>query len=208
MPVEQHFINAEAAFAALTQRYGISTLWHITSCDNVVTILTNGLLSRHRMQHSEMPLVDISEASVQSHRIAKGTRNGLTLHDYVPLYLRARNPMLFCRRDCNTTLCLLEIDARACLLLQDMLFTDGNAASQRTSFYEELDQLQLLDWQALNVEYWNSIPDGKRKRCAEVLVPHQLPVSAICRVHTASWATCIRLRGQGINATYSPKLFF
>jgi hypothetical protein len=136
MQVGQHVVNADADLAAITQHYGIPSLWHITSRENVATILAQGLLSRHRMQQAEMPLVDISEATVQSHRVAKGTRNGLTLHDHVPMYLRARNPMLFCRRDFNATLCMLEVDAHACLQQQGVLFTDGNAASNGTHFYD------------------------------------------------------------------------
>lgn len=207
MQVGQHVVNADAELNALAQHYGIPSLWHITSRENVATILSDGLMSRHRLQQGKVPLVDISEATVQSHRMAKGTRNGLTLHDHVPLYIRARNPMLSCRRHCNATLCLLEIDTRACLQ-SGVVIADGNAASGGTRFYDRLSDLRFLDWQALNAAYWSHVPDGKRKRCAEVLVPHHVPARLVRRVHAATTETRDWLLKQGINAVHSPTLFF
>lgn len=207
MPVGQQAINAVTELEALAQRYGIPSLWHITSRENVAAILSNGLMSRHRVLQRQVPLVDISEATVQDHRVAKGTRNGLTLHDHVPLYFRARNPMLFCRRNRNASLCLLEIDTRVCLL-GGVVFSDGNAASGSTQFYDHFSDLRFLDWQALDAVYWSNVPDGKRKRCAEVLVPHHVPVSLVHRVHTATAETCGWLQLKGIDAVHSPTLFF
>ena len=200
-------LTPEAHLQVVSQRYGIAALWHITSSENVATILGNGLLSRHQVQQSDLSMVDISDATVQDHRVAKGTRNGMTLHDYVPLYIRAQNPMLFCRRHYNATLCLLEVDLHVCLQ-EGVLFTDGNAACQSTHFYDRLSDLRFLDWRALNAAYWNDVPDGKRKRCAEVLVPHHLPVHFIKRIHTATAATCNWLQQQGIQAVHSPQRFF
>lgn len=200
-------LTPEAHLHNVSQRYGITALWHMTSRENVATILANGLMSRHGMCQSGHDMVDISDATVQNYRVAKGTRNGMTLHDYVPLYLRAKNPMLFCRRSYNPTLCLLEVDLHACLH-EGVLLTDGNAASRDTCFYENLSDLRFLDWQALNASYWNNVPDGKRKRCAEVLVPHHLPASFIVRVHAATLDTCTWLEQQGIKATFSPQRFF
>ncbi|AVI62978.1 DarT ssDNA thymidine ADP-ribosyltransferase family protein [Halomonas sp. GFAJ-1] len=200
-------LTPEAHLQSVSQRYGIGSLWHITSRENVATILGRGLMSRHLMQQSGLAMVDISDATVQDYRVAKGIRNGLSLHDYVPLYLRAQNPMLFCRRAYNRTLCLLEIDISA-WLQQGVLFTDGNAASLNTCFYERLSDLRFLDWDALNATYWTNVPDGKRKRCAEVLVPNRLPARFILRVHTASLESAAWLAQQGVQATFSPHRFF
>lgn len=207
MPEVPSVLTPEAHLHNVSQRYGMTALWHMTSRENVATIMQNGLLSRHQMQQSALEMVDISDATVQNHRVAKGARNGMTLHDYVPLYLRAQNPMLFCRRSHNPTLCLLEIDLHACLQ-EGVLFTDGNAASRGTCFYDRLSDLRFLDWEALNASYWNDVQDGKRKRCAEVLVPHHLSAGFIVRVHTASLDSCAWLQQQGIKATFSPQRFF
>lgn len=200
-------LTPEAHLQAVTARYRIPALWHITSRENVATILDKGLLSRHQIQRAQLPLVDISDASVQECRMAKGTRNGLTLHDHVPLYLRAKNPMLYCRRHRNATLCLLEVVTYACLA-DGVLFTDGNAASSGTCFFENLSDLRFLSWDALDADYWSNVPDGKRKRCAEVLVPHHVPARLVRRVHAATAETRDWLLKQGINAVHSPTLFF
>ena len=35
--------------------------------------------------------------------------------------------------------------------------------------------LEGLDWECIRAKWWSDFEDGKRKRCAEVLVPEQIP---------------------------------
>ncbi|WP_404296463.1 DUF4433 domain-containing protein [Halomonas sp.] len=191
----------------LMRRYNIPALWHITSRDNVPNILQHGLMSRHQVQRRSQPIVDISDGEVQQRRASRVGALPHSLHDYVPLYLRVRNPMLFLRRRYNASLCLLEI-APAVTLDSEFAIADGNAACMATRFHDRLSDLRFLDWQALDQEYWNSVPDGKRKRCAEVLIYSRVTPGHILRVHAATLQTCQQLQAQGITAQYSPQLFF
>lgn len=188
------------------RRHDIKALWHMTHLDNLSGILENGLLSRHQVHQQGLAITDISDHEVQGRR---ASRQGLphALHDYVPLYLRARNPMLFCLRRLNPTLCLVAIHPDV-MLDNEFAISDGNAASLGTRFYDKLSDLRFLDWEALNREYWNSVPDGKRKRCAEVLVYPRVDSRYILGVHTAGLQSYQQLQAAGVAAQHSPAMFF
>ena len=93
------------------------------------------------------------------------------MHDYVPLYFNPRNPMLYRRKEIQDDIAILAVNRQA-LTWRGVWFTDGNAASNATKFYYDLDDLSRLDWNCIRAEYWNQYDDGTRKRCAEVLVPN------------------------------------
>lgn len=154
-------------------RYGVRALFHITHCRNAGGIARNGILS-HRLAHEKAGPVDISDPEVQDIREDKRDPiHGRPLHDYAPLYFRARNPMLYVRKAHQDELVIL-CASTAPLFWRAVVFTDGNAASAETEFFDDVSDLEKLDWVCLNARYWNNFEDGKRKRCAEVLVPDSL----------------------------------
>ena len=115
------------------------------------------------------------------------------LHDYVPLYFTPRNPMLYVRRDMQDDIVILCLD-RNLIFGDGAVFTDGNAASNPTSFFNDLRHLGSLDWQCIRAERWNEFEDGRRKRCAEVLVPDHIPFARVERVIVRTEETLYRLR--------------
>ena len=62
-----------------------------------------------------------------------------------------------------------------------VVFTDGNAASGAPRFFSDLRDLKKIDWECLNAASWTDFKDGKRKRCAEVLIPVWVPLSKLER---------------------------
>ena len=156
-------------------------LYHITDVDNVSSIAEAGLQS-HNRAHGQYRPTDISDPEVQGRRQGScDPHYGRQLHDYVCLYFRAKGPMLYRRQDRQCRLAVLYV-ASSVLEMSRVVFTDGNAASPRTKFYYSAEDLQKLDWNCLRAQYWTDFPDGKRKRCAEVLVPDEVPVQLIDRV--------------------------
>ena len=167
--------------ASAVEKNNIQSVFHITKVDNLLGIAQFGLQSRNRAWSLHNP-TDISLPSVQYLRQDK--RDPIydrPLHDYVPLYFRARNPMLYRLKTQQPRLSVLYVDSKV-LLGARVVFTDGNAASKETKFFNGLDDLRQIDWDCLQAENWTSFPDGKRKRCAEVLVPDQVPYDLISRV--------------------------
>jgi len=188
---------------------GVTSFWHITHQRNVNSILKDGILS-HRSAHATHQVADISNASVQTHRTKLEPVYNRSLHDYAPLYVNVRNPMLYVRKDFNDEICLLEISLEVLRASEErgIVIADGNAASGDTGFSGKLEDLRALPWDVLCADYWTDFADGKRKRCVEVLVyPAVLPAQ-ILAVHCCSGTLAGQLSSKGINAVCDSARFF
>ncbi len=163
------------------ERFGISYLYHMTHIDNLSSIARSGLTT-HNLAHANYRPHNISDPEVQKRRRRRHDPiNRRALHDYVALYFRARNPMLSRRRADQESLAVLYISNRV-MLFPRTIFTDGNAAATDTKFYDNITDLDKLDWECLQAQFWNDFEDGTRKRCAEVLVPEPIATESIKRI--------------------------
>ncbi len=170
----------------LIQEYQIYALHHITKLSNLKSIFQYGLLS-HRKAHSQVNshllglcISDISDADVQKVRKTK-LLNHRSLQEYVCLYFNPRNPMLFKRQDQQEDLVILGVEPLL-LLEKDVYFSDGNAAAQLTQFYNDLSQLNQVNWEIVRADFWSDQLDGKRIRCSEILAPFTVSVEKIKKV--------------------------
>lgn len=187
-------------------KYGVSSLWHMTHKNNIKEILESGILSNTTAYTTKKPM-DISNPGVQKWRDLKDPIYGRKIHDYAPAYINIKNPMLYVKRDIQHELCLIEISLKA-LLKHDFIFTDGNAAAHNTNFYNTTDNLIKLPWDVLNSSFWNGIPDGKRKRCCEVLVYPLIEPNHIIKIHCYSEDTLRYLAKFNVPVQISHDLFF
>ena len=182
-------------------------LFHITHVENLTDIAAYGLKS-HNRAHAEHSPVDISNQDVNARRSRCESVYGKRLHDYVPLYFRARGPMLSARRDHQARLVVLYVD-RSVMRREGVVFTDGNAAADSTTFYDRSEDLKELDWACLNAQYWNEFPDGTRTRCAEVLVPNEIPFGDVDRIVAQNNATAeIAANITSLRTLVKPEWFF
>ncbi|MBG59915.1 MAG: hypothetical protein CMJ16_05595 [Peredibacter sp.] len=196
----------ESALVSTLRSYGVECLWHMTHVDNVLSITRKGLVSHERA----VPIkrVDISDPDVQRLRGGMDPIFSRKIKAYSPTYIKIRNPMLYRLKNDSESLCLIEIALDA-LDYHDVVFTDGNAASRDTKFYSNPNDLKYLPWDVLNSEYWSDFIDGKRKRCAEILVYPSIGARHITRIHCNSQDTLNSLYRMGVDkAVYSPRLFF
>ncbi len=107
---------------------------------------------------------------------------GGTLADYVPFYFAPRSPMLYAlhrgavegytggQRPILHLVATAE-DAVASGLA--CAFTDGHADMGFTEFYEDLRDLDKIDWAIMREKYWRDTvddPDRSRRRQSEFLV--------------------------------------
>jgi hypothetical protein len=151
----------------------------MTSINNLQSILEHGLLS-HNEAHRLRIVTDISDPTVQNLR-RNWIINHIALHDYVPLYFSPRNPMLFRRRELQDSIIILGIDPTL-LLHEKTIFSDGNAAASETKFYRGVSLLNQLSWNVINAKYWNDFEDGKRIKCAEILIYPKIHVNSIFKI--------------------------
>lgn len=170
----------------ILERHGIQHLYHMTHITNLASIIQNGLLSHSEAHKQGLISVDISDPDVQD--IRSGVVDPLykrPLHEYVPLYFSPRNPMLYRRQEMQEDIVILGLDPRI-LSEPDTIFTDGNAASSRTTFHRDIQMLQNLPWDSIRTRSWTDIPDGRRIKCAEVLVHSEIQPSRIQMVFCCS----------------------
>jgi len=90
--------------------------------------------------------------------------------------------MMFVRKHLQSKLCLLKISLSV-LSENEYLIADGNAASRDTKFYDSMSSIDLLPWDVLRSDSWSDKEDGKRKRCAEILVYPRIESKYIKSLH-------------------------
>ncbi|NMG14227.1 DUF4433 domain-containing protein [Aromatoleum bremense] len=186
--------------------FGVFSLWHITHRNNLKTILSSGILSNSGA-FSEFQPTDISNHEVQKWRDRVDPFYNRAVHDYAPLYINVRNPMLYVKKHVQNELCLIEVSL-SLLESSEFVFTDGNAASRDTKFYKDVKDLAFLPWDVIRASYWNDFPDGKRKRCSEVLVYPYVDPAHIVRIHCASMETLGVAKSYNCDAVISKNMFF
>jgi hypothetical protein len=168
-------------FFQIINTYGIKYFYHITHVAHIPSIIEHGLLSHNEAHSKGYVQSDISNRTVNALRNKNENIYGLNLHDYVPLYIKVKNPMMFVRNTIDENLVVLTIKPEI-LNIKGSLFTNGNAASNRTQYFRNIEKIAQLDWGCLNNNYWNDYEDGKRKKCSEVLVPNQIKLGNIVNI--------------------------
>jgi hypothetical protein len=164
------------------QRADLQELHCITPIANLPSILRLGILSHER---ARAVLHDtVAKPEVQARRACKWVPNGLPLHQYANLYVDARNPMMYYRKESHFDLCVLRVSAEV-LDLPGVVIADGNAASGMTRFGASPQGLALIDRDLVLAEWWNGSWEAKRVRCAEVLVPKAVPPEFLFGVYVS-----------------------
>lgn len=195
-------------------RADIRELHFITHRDNVLSIVRHGILCHKRMR--ARPHTSIASAEVQDRRAGRGVPGGLALHDYANLYFDARNPMMYAVRHIqNNHETVVVRVAHEALDLPGVVVTDGNAASSTTHFHDPATELELLDSTYVYALSWNvqdpfEKAERKRRRCAEVLIPGEVPAAMLrgLLVETRNEARMYRSRITTMNVEVNPDVFF
>lgn len=191
----------------------VKELHYIAPVSNLSSIMEHGLLC-HRLAEA-LPHESVAMTEIQAKRAEREVPPGhKTIHDYVNLYFHARNPMMFKLHQQHRTLTVLRIDPGV-LALAGVIVTDGNAASKYTRFMPANEGVSALDKDLVFALDWTS-PDEKTgwiqksARCAEVLVPDEVPVEFLSGAYVSCEATATLLRQlhPTLATTVSPGLFF
>jgi len=114
--------------------------------------------------------LSVADAAVQARRATRSVPNGLALHMYANLYIHARNPMMYVRKEQHLELCVIRVSP-AVLDLPGVVIADGNSAANWTRFVPSPGGLSAVDRELVLADWWNTSTEAKRIRSAEVLVP-------------------------------------
>jgi hypothetical protein len=153
---------------------------HMTHIDNLIEILrVGGLQSKNS---NSMPnYKSIANESVQDKRAARIVPIGVkgTLHDYVPFYFWGVTPMLLVNKYRQNDIIFLVSETKTISEARlPFVFTDRHAYVKYAKFYDDLNNLNELNWEIIKSTYWESTPedpDRMTKKQAEFLVYQQTP---------------------------------
>jgi ssDNA thymidine ADP-ribosyltransferase, DarT len=172
-------------------------VYHITHIRNLQSILQlDGLIANNRLKQQQINYQDIAHGSVQDRRalIRVPFAAGGCLHDYIPFYFAPRSPMLYTINKGNVEgytegqTPVIYIVTEAEIIAANNLvfaFTDGHAVMDYSEFYDDLQFLNMIDWDIMRERYWNNTPsdgDRRRRRQAEFLVHQFCPWSLITQI--------------------------
>ena len=189
----------------------VTELHYIAPVANLPSIARLGIVSHNlakRVEHSS-----VAAAEIQDRRVGKRVPQGLALHDYVNLYLHARNPMMsrLTYAGC-APIVVLRINPSV-LDLSGVIIADGNAAADSTLFLPSPQGLARLEKERVYARWWTD-PDTfvywekKRKRCAEVLVPKRVEVQLITGAYVCDTHGAEACRALGIGGEVKNDIFF
>ena len=198
-----------------------NSFYYITHKNNLKSILESGIWSRSQLQTVKNRLLTTiglrqKTTPIHSEDVIKKRKNkqfnGRSLWNYANVYFQPRNAMLY-------SLVKGKIGTKNIVILQinsDIIdtsgagLTDGNAASQNTKFFDDIDQgLKALEKNQFDKTYWNETT--KRTIMAEALIPHQIPKEKIMSIYTADQVTADQIRKDhtgALNIIPDPNMFF
>lgn len=150
---------------------GLDCLLYLVHPENLESIILHGILPYNIVHQRSLTHRSIASAEVQQRRCFYIT--GVSCHDFVPLYLARRNPMLWAIGDRARAYIRVRLEVADG---EDVVFADGNAASDDTNFNKGDFGVRRLPWEVILGRKWTGsrFPDGKRQRCSEVLVPRPI----------------------------------
>lgn len=189
----------------------IKYAFRITHIDNIPHIMEYGLLKASSPNRNEN-FISIGDPQVISVRHTKIIA-GVSLTDCIPFYLGPRSPMLYViqngyngvRRQNPEKIvyCVIRIED---IINSDIdcLFSDGHALNQLTKFYTKDDLKNInniIRYTDVYASQWNNNEldtDIKRRKEAELLVKHDIPVNYICGYIVYNNAARAVLQSYGI----------
>jgi len=165
-------------------------VYHLTHIDNLVSIIqSGGCLSFNQKQNQGIGHIDVAYETIQVRRAQTSVPcgSGGCLHDYVPFFFAPRPPMLYAihrgyvegYEQGQAPLIYLVTTAQTVSNSGSAwVFTDGHATMAFTEFFDDLKNLNEIDWEVMESRYWNdtpTLPDRKRRRQAEFLIKDCCP---------------------------------
>lgn len=161
----------------------------MTHIDNLRIILRDGMYAPNVRKHPEY--VNIGDESLIEQRniFTIPIAPGGVLADYVPFYFGGHSPMLLNiktgyrgikqrdQREIVYVCTHIDTIVKSC---PEFCFTDGHAKDRITAYFNNLADLDKVDWRAVNLTYWTSTeeePDNMRRKQAEFLVKTHVPPS-------------------------------
>jgi hypothetical protein len=195
----------------------VTPIYHISHMRNLKRILAEGGLHCDRTAQG-LKSVNIGHMHIKERRLRREVPVGRkgTVGEYVPFYFAPRSPMLYAisrgavegyAEGQNPVIYLcstVEVVDKAGL---SWVFTEGHADMSFTDFFDNLGDLDKVDWALMKEKYWNDTnddPDRKRRPQAEFLVHGFFPWELVSYIGVYDRSTAEAV-GEVLK-THSPKV--
>lgn len=174
-------------FVNRLREHGINWLYYFSLIENAKSIILWPLDFRKRWAKITwiLPKKILEKCSVEAETFAneevqeRRDRKDIVLtdntkkniHELVPLYLTSKTPTLYKKRDFKNKGFFVKV--KLDILLERLInfcFTDGNAWSAKTRFFNSENEIENIPFDILHAQYRNDFDDGKRQRNAEILI--------------------------------------
>lgn len=214
--MERNNLDREDDLQELCNRYELSSLYYLAPWSNVSSILDHGILAKNLAPDGH---ASFANDDIQARRHARRPTRAvsLCLHDYVPVFFAPRPPLLYSFQEHQHHLVYLLVDPTV-LLEPGVVFAPVNAVSTK-EFYDDISDLEHLDWYILHAKYWNSDDQeehrrNKLHRQAEAEIPVTIPLEKITAIIVYDDEKLhllreeIRARGLDITAMIDRRLYY
>ena len=194
---------------------------HITHIRNLPSIIANGGLycdnERIKRAINNLTIAHQNIKDRRARRIVPVAAGG-TVADYVPFYFAPRSPMLYAihhgkvanYQDGQEKIIYLVSDiGKACHCGNAWCFTDGHAEMNMSAFYDDLGQIDQINWGVIKGKYWHDTPaqpDRKRQRQAEFLVHNSFPWNQVAAIGVMNQAMADNVAAVIPDGEYQPRI--
>jgi HD-GYP domain-containing protein (c-di-GMP phosphodiesterase class II) len=164
--------------------------YHFSYIENLPSIIEHGLLSTNAKNALKIKHRDVASEGIQArrHEMQVTCEPGGKIHDYVPFYMCVRNPMflaLLNSKNIDQQGLLFFLIKMSSLQENNVVFTDASANTAiPPNFYNKLNDLEKLDWEAIQSQKWSTKGDKDElhRRMAEVLMKDKVLLKNIDRI--------------------------
>jgi len=195
-------------------------IYHILHADRLPSVIADGYLWCDRVAIQRgVSGTTIGISDIKNRRLNElclSSHPGLCVGDCVPFYFCPRSVMLYVIYTRNHTnlsytggqepIVHLEADLHTVTAWADKVdhkwaFTTSNAGSRYFNDYSNLDDLDKINWTAVDARQWR---DCKEYKQAEFLVEHSFPWMLVERIGVASRTTQTKVQTEIQNANHRP----
>jgi hypothetical protein len=171
---------------AIPVNHSCRYIFHFTDIHNLDSIIKKGLLCTNVKNKMGIKHKNIANMTIQERRanMKVPVGPGGKVHDYVPFYFSSMNPMLLMKL--NEKNVDQQFIIYFCIKIQrlekdDAVFTDASAnTNEPPTFYDNVNDLDKLDWQAIDKKSWGAVSDEERhKKMAEALIHKRVDIGEI-----------------------------
>lgn len=169
------------------------SIFHITHVSNLRSIIKAGYLySDAACRAGSATPKNIGYSHIKDRRLKRNVPCAAkgNLGEYVPFNFCPRSVMLYVISRGHDDydggqekiVHLRSKVSAAVELDREWAFTDRHADVEHALYFDDLDDLDEVDWSVMSAKYWNDPPEKKEKRQAEFLVYERFPWDAIVEV--------------------------